>query len=66
MNQFRKLRHLTQTQISLKETRMDVKNDEASNTLEESEDKENVANANDKGTQEDIIADQDLQGNLSV
>jgi hypothetical protein len=45
---------------------MDVKNDEASNTLEESEDKENVANANDKGTQEDIIADQDLQGNLSV
>jgi hypothetical protein len=44
------------------ETEENVRIDEASNTLEESEGTENVVNAHDKGTQNNMIADQDLQG----
>jgi hypothetical protein len=39
----------------------DVRNDEASNTLQISEDTENVVNTHEKGTQED----QDVQGKHS-
>jgi hypothetical protein len=35
----------------------DVRNDEASDTLEISVDTENVVNTHDKGTQEDMVAD---------
>jgi hypothetical protein len=40
----------------------DVRNDEASNTLEISEDTENVVNTHDNRTQEDMVADHDLEG----
>jgi hypothetical protein len=43
----------------------DVRNDEASNTLEISEDTENVVNSHDKRSQEDMAADHDLQGKHS-
>jgi hypothetical protein len=47
------------------ENEEDVRNDEASNALEESKDTENVASAHDQGSQEHMIADQDLQGEHS-
>jgi carbamate kinase len=43
----------------------DISNDEASKILEISEDTENVVNTHDKGTQEGLVADHDLQGKHS-
>jgi hypothetical protein len=74
--QLRKLCHLVQNQISLKEIRQKTSSyaeklreiaerETDGNKLEEMENTENVINAHDKRTQEDIIVDQDVQGKHS-